>query len=453
MGIKIQIRLILLLLVLATCAIARYDIINKDELCTAARFIYVEDDARQEKFNVDPMNINGEHRYHQHTVAINAKITKGVNTKRKATMDTKQAVVLAILGTAFTETGENTDITRKFWATRKKIKTSSPDIYRTDITYLHYAALHTIETLANHLVRDALGLASRLIEEKQEIFFGNLSFLTGIDRDTFIELFGLARGAHQVGVDIRKGIAVSASEVSTTAIATVEVVLERTLSNHSESPELKAVLSPSAVATINPTVSAVHGDDGHNASSKETTLVQKDEKKADEDERDVSDVTLPSVNLLSAHPLITSTSLAISSLPSDAPGDFAATIVSQAKDVTKESSTPIKAAATVAPDLSWTKTYSLKGGKKTIIRTEGKITYTYPGRIIGTSTEESNKSGVLIVKKSHGDFTLSLTQSEEGFEALIKEIDPTFGNSTASTPTRLKKRNSYSWGKTPDGNA
>ena len=217
------------MIMFTAASVAMHDsIFDENNICVAAKFIMHEDSQRQEKFNVDPMNINGEHSYHQHTVAINAKITKGVNTKKKATMDTTQAVVMAIFGAAFTENGENIDITRKFRATRKKIKTLSPDTYRTDITYLHYAALHTIETLANHLVRDALGLASRLIEEKQEIFFGNLSFLTGINRDTFIELFGLARGAYSVGIEARK------APVANPVVANSAGYLKQNLSGVSE---------------------------------------------------------------------------------------------------------------------------------------------------------------------------------------------------------------------------
>ena len=179
---------------------ARYEI-NEEQLCKAAQFIMKEDDQRQGAFNINPVSVDGEQSYRQHTIKINTKINGKVNTDRKASMETKRAVTLAILGTALTEFGENTDITQKFRTVKRDLKTSSPDTYKIDITYLHYAALHTIEVLANSLVKGALDTADAGIDTH----FKNLTSLTGITRDAFAELFGMAQHAHQAGLEARGG--------------------------------------------------------------------------------------------------------------------------------------------------------------------------------------------------------------------------------------------------------
>ncbi len=443
MEIRIHIKLILLLFVFAKYAIAGYDTIDQEQFCTAAKFIYNQDGARQDAFNTDPMNIEGEHSYHQHTVAINAKITKGVNTKKKATMDTKQAVVLAIFGTAFTENGENIEITQKFREVAKGLKISASDTYKTDTTYLHYAALHTIEALANHLVRDALGLASRLIEKRQEIYFGNLSFLTGIDHNAFIELFGLAQQTHRVGVDIRKGITGSASKIDVTAIATVEVVLERTLSNESESSELKAVFS-----TFEPIKD--HGfHAGNDANNKRTPLLLTDSSVAHYTtpprvEKEVTDTTPPTVTY--SPPTITPF---LKPFPASIENN--ATKNASHQVVLSPVSVGNNATAVTQHIPNWTKTYLLKNGKEKIIRTCDTITHIYSGGtcILWCADVEdtNNEAGILNIEENNSNFMLSLEQTEEAFEVIINQIDPTFRNSAASAPRQNNTTIFTSWRK------
>ena len=186
---------------------ARYETINEDKLCIAAKFIMAEDDIRQTKFNaVSTVSSAASERdserdsdYRPHTVAINAKINGKVNTKRKASMETKKAVTLAILGTALTENGDVTEITQKFKAEKASLEAEYPESYQTNILYLHRLALHTIEVLANSLVIEALDTADADIDAH----FRNLAFLTGIKRDAFMELFNMAQLAHQAGLDAR----------------------------------------------------------------------------------------------------------------------------------------------------------------------------------------------------------------------------------------------------------
>lgn len=174
------------------------DRIDESNLCRAAKFIFDKDLARMDKFNADPMNVD----YAQHTKEINTKINQGVNTARQASWDTKKAVAFAILDTALTENGNNSDITREFRAVRKRLKASSPHTYKTDSTYLHYAALHTMEALAKDVVRCYWQFTDdeRLSDERQTIYFDNLKLLTGIDNHMFMKLFGITQNAHMIGI-------------------------------------------------------------------------------------------------------------------------------------------------------------------------------------------------------------------------------------------------------------
>ncbi len=173
---------------------ARYEFVQAEDfqgqLCAAAKFIVDEDCMRQDAFK------NSEdHRLH--TTKINAKINKGVNTAKKASMETKTAVTLAILGTAVTDFGQTNAVTKKFHSVKKSLKQSNPNTYKTNAIYLHYAALHTIEALANHLVANSINQSPQQLDQSRlETYFANLTVLTGIENERFMELFGMAQEAY-----------------------------------------------------------------------------------------------------------------------------------------------------------------------------------------------------------------------------------------------------------------
>ena len=167
-----------------------------DNLCSGARFLAREDGARSDLFNTHPQHKKIE----GHTTNIDTFLTTGaVNKDKRASMQTKEAVALAILGTAITDKGQNTDMSAHFQTLDK-----------THPLYFHYAALYTIESLARDLVlSNVYGSgkepSTKRLENRQK-HFGNLQFLCGIDEKSFTEWSTAAQANYQAGLKKIKNI-------------------------------------------------------------------------------------------------------------------------------------------------------------------------------------------------------------------------------------------------------
>ena len=381
MEIKLNIKIILLLIAFQACAIARYETINEEELCTAAKFIMAEDDQRQSEFNINPVSVDGKQSYRQHTIAINTKINKGVNTEKKASKATKHAVTLAILGTAFTEFGENTDLTQKFHTVKRDLKTSSPDTYKTDTTYLHYAALHTIEVLANSLVKGALDTADAGINTH----FRNLTFLTGIKRDAFMELFGMAQLAHQAGLDTRKN---PSNHVASHVSGSEEDAMELDTSNTSISTTYHIPNETSAVLM-------------------DVTHTKVEEKNGDDVVEIIDDAT-------------------VSSTTQREEGNFKSKLLAKSTSIT------------VASEYNWTEVFVLSDGRE-VKREPGKITVTsYSNK--GNKKFDCRYIDIFKIEgKAAHTITIPVQSTREEFIRLLEQTK-LYGQTTSAPKRTINRR-------------
>ncbi len=200
---KFYVKSLFVMIVLTAATFARYDMIGQDNLCSAAKFIYDRDDQRQGEFNN-----RHDSEVNESTFVINTKLTKGVNTKKKASMATKEAVTLAMLGTAIIAAADdksNVVLRQKFNDVKSELSSLRPDTYRHSLVYQHYLALCEIEFLATDLaandwfgvVLGELDVGACTLQTKTA--FANLKRLTGIDSKRFIELYGIAKQAHIKG--------------------------------------------------------------------------------------------------------------------------------------------------------------------------------------------------------------------------------------------------------------
>ncbi len=474
MRIKIHTKIILLLIVFQAFAVARYDTINEEHICTAAKFIMNEDDQRQSKFNaVSAASLGepeGEQNYRPHTVAINAKINGKVNTGRKASMETKRAVTLAILGTALTENGDTTEITDKFNVEEESLKAQFPENYQTNILYLHRLALHTIEVLANSFVKGAL-------DATVDTHFRNLTSLTGIKRDAFMELFDMAQLAHQAGLEAQKkpsdsvhteekqddvlvaiGSGADAMETGALVVSilpvdhlddTSAVSMDIVHTEEKKDDDVPTILIHGASAMradeiVQPMTSVVSFEpssipDSSLVTGTKTPPPSHDAEIVEEEDakRGVNPDSYSATTALSTAP----SSEAKLNVPAlGMPSGGATPLPSSTTRVEEDDSkseTPIKGApAAVASEYNWTETFKLSDGRE-VRREPGKITV-YAQRS-NKKTQEMDIDSLKIQGRAAHKIIIPVKSTREDFVRLLEQTK-LYGQTTSTPPRVIDRR-------------